>query len=473
MSNNEISIREKLRQIPFEPGIYKFLDKNKDILYVGKAKSLKKRVKSYFQKNHKSERTVSLVSQIKDIEFIITNTELEALILETNLIKEIRPKYNVLMKDDKNYVYIKVTKNEDFPRIYLTRKIEKDGAKYYGPKTSAKRVIQLLELIRKIFPIRNCTLEMELIQDFEDKSEVKVTKKTINYPCLEYHINRCAAPCIGLISKVYYQEMIDNICRFFEGHTKEIEDTIRLRMQKFAEEKKFEQAAKIRDNLQNIQNITEKQIISEPSLISRDIINYVIHEDTIILTVFVIRNGKLINQENFKLGTVSLNSMDLPDILTYLLKHYYQIAADFPNEVVVPHEFEDREIIEEYLKNEKGKKVNILIPQKGIKDQLLELARRNALIYSQTLRADFEKEKERTVGAIKNLGKILGIDRNLKRIEAFDISHLGGSETVASMIVFDSGKPLKSDYRRFKLRNFQGKIDDFGSMQEILKRRLK
>lgn len=467
------NLMDSVKSLPAEPGIYKFFDKNRELLYIGKAKSLKKRVPSYFNSKKQTLRVEHMIKQIHSVEFTITNSELEALILETNLIKEFRPKYNILMKDDKNYVYIKVSENEDFPVVSVTRRIDDDKAHYFGPKTSAREVYQVLELLRRLFPIRNCNLGIELLRDFEESCEVRISRKTINYPCLEYHIKRCAAPCIGAVSQKKYQEMILNICRFLGGHTSAVENNLKVEMATLVSERKFEKAAILRDKLAAIANLTQRQIISAPAMFSRDIVNYVINENDIILTLLIIRNGKLINQEHFRLGGRDLSELSSEEILESLLIHYYTLAADIPDEVVVPHELANQAVIENFLKSKNGKKVAVIIPKKGIKDQLLELARRNSLLYAHKIQSKAELEKLRTEGALKALGELLELKVLPKRIETYDISHLGGTETAASMIVFEKGRPNKAMYRRFKLKSVQGKIDDFAALAEIARRRIK
>lgn len=466
-----------LKNIPSKPGVYKMKDGEGKIIYIGKAKNLNKRVKSYFQKTDKDQKTERLVAQIEDIDYSIVNNELEAIMLETNLIKRFRPKYNILMKDDKNFVYIKITVNEDFPRIMITRKVEKDGAKYIGPKTAQHKVIKTLKILKKIFPYRHCNLGIEYLnKDENGKDKVKITNKTIKYPCIDFHINRCVGPCAGTISPEEYRSLINKIIDFFEGRYEEILNSLKEEMTKAATEKKFEKAATIRDRLKTIEDIMEKQDITTPDLKDIDVINYYKPDNRIYFNLFQVRGGKLINQDNFELRS-SLDTENAIDktALSAFIKQYYEKATDIPNEVLIPHESEDLNVLTELVSTFKGKKVSITVPQKGHKNKLLDLCFNNAKSYAKQCEIKWQgHSKTERESSLEQLASIIGTDNPPKRIECYDISHIGGTDTASSMVVFENGFPKKSDYRKFRLsQNTPGSPDDYASIKETLYRRLK
>lgn len=468
-----------IKNIPHQPGIYRMKSKDGDIIYIGKAKNLFKRVNSYFQNVKKHPpRTAKMVEQIDDIDYTVTSSELEALILETNLIKENRPKYNILMKDDKNFAYIKITTNEDYPRIQVVRKVLKDKAKYFGPKTTASKIYQTLTLLRKIFPYRNCNLEIQDLgpvdeKTFEKKRNVKVSKAGIKYPCLDLHIKRCVGPCIGKPDQAEYQAIIEQIINFLEGKHQEIIEKLSLEMKNAAIERKFEVAAKTRDKILAIQSIFENQLVSTPDHQNTDVINYFKLEESLYFIVFQFREGKLIDQQNIIIKYSLENS--IPQIITSFLQQFYSENTNLPREILLPETPEESETISIWLSSITGHQVKLKTPQIGDKNKLLELALENAYSFAKQSRTRFEGE---LVGsreeAVENLAQLLGLTNLPKRIECYDISHLSGTHTVASMSVFENGLPKKDQYRHFKINlENPGSPDDFASMEEVILRRLK
>ncbi len=444
------------------------IDKEGKIIYIGKAKNLSNRVKQYFQKSKNfSVKTQKLIENIADIKFIEVDSDLEAMILETNLIKQFKPKYNILMKDDKNYVYIKITK-EDFPRIQIVRKIEKDNATYIGPKTAAHKVKETFKILKKIFPFRHCSLNIKSLGG----ERVEISNKTIKYPCLDYYIKRCIAPCIGKCTKEKYQEIIKNIENFLKGRADDILHSLNNEMQKYALRREFEKAVKIRDKIKKVKDILEKQSISDPSQEDKDIINYCIALENAYFNLFQIRDGKLINQENFILTAkeVADNTID-QEVLRSFLNQYYEISTDIPKEILIPHETQDMTETEEFINKNSNKKTNIIIPKIGTKNKLLEMSLKNAQIFADRNRQNWQMENPITENAIKELEKLLKITHPIKRIECYDISHLSGTDTVGSMVVFTKGIPDKKMYRKFRLRTVLDKPDDYKSMEEVLTRR--
>ncbi len=443
------------------------IDDQDIVIYIGKAKSLKKRVKQYFRKNYQhSSRTKKLLEKIHDLTFTAVDSELEAMILETNLIKQFQPKYNVIMKDDKNYVYIKIGK-EQFPKIEIVRKIEKDGAKYIGPKTAAIKVKETFKLLKKIFPFRHCSLEIEY-----KNGKTKIGNKVIKYPCLDYYIKRCNAPCIGKISPEKYQKIIKNIENFLQGKTDDIVTKLNKEMQQHAQDKNFEKAAKTRDKILKIQSILEKQKVSDPNQEDKDVINYLITHQNAYFNLFQIRDGKLIGQENFILKARDIEEKsNNTEVLEAFIKQYYKLATDIPKEILIPHELENQPKLKQFIMEQAQKGVKFLIPQRGDKNKLLEMSLNNARIYADRHKPSWQQESENTKKAIKELQEILKIEQPLNRIECYDISHLSGTDTVGSMIVFEKGIPKKTHYRKFKLKTVQNRPDDYKSMQEVLTRR--
>lgn len=468
------SIKDLLRKLPATPGVYQFLDAEGKIIYIGKAKSLKNRVKSYFQKSQdQSPKTERLLQVVKDLKWIETGSEVEALTLEANLVREHQPKFNVLLRDDKHFLYFKVTTQEDFPQIQTVRRVEKDGAKYFGPKTEGKSVQDAVKLIQKLFKLRVCNLGLE-----EQNEKVVVTKKTIKYPCIYQHINLCAAPCVGAVNKAEYAEQVQQTLAFLAGDSRPIVQALQEKMQTAAVEKKFELAAQLRDKLRAIQGVSERQLVSDPDLASRDVLGIKIEFGKAYLALLQIRNGKLIDSKNF---TVKTGESDLPEVLAGFLVQYFELTTDYPDEILLPAPAfaeatageEEKVILEEWLKERAGRKVSIMVPQKGKKERLTQLAEKNAAAYAVQSKARFENATEKTVGAAAELARQLGIDKELKRIEAYDISHFSGDATVGSMVVFERGEPKNSDYRQFKIKSLaKGEVNDYASLAEIVGRRM-
>jgi len=462
-------IKKLIDSISKSPGVYRFIDKTGTVLYIGKAINLQKRVKSYYQQIHKhSIRIRKLVEQIDDIKTTVVDNELEAILLETNLIKEFRPKYNILMKDDKNFVYIKVTRNEDFPRINIVRKVLNDGALYFGPKTSTTKVRKTLDVLKKIFPYRHCNLSLK-----EVRGKVEVTNKTIKYPCLDYHIKRCLGPCIGNCTKDEYAEIINQIIRFLKGNTEEIIFYLTKQMQESALEKKFEKAAKLRDKLNAIQEISEKQVITSPRKEDTDAIAFISQMGKVFFTLFMIRDGKLINQENFVLNAIDIEEKDSDnqEILEAFLTQYYEKTTDFPREILIT-QLDLSKYMEEWISEIAEKKIKIISPRQGEKKKILDLTLNNVKNFVKQNQARWQSDSARKKKALIEIMKALNLKKKPKRIECFDISHLGGTSQVASMIVFEDGAPFKKDYKKFKIKTVEdGKPDDFAAILEVIKRR--
>jgi len=491
--------KQLLKNLPAVPGVYKMLDKEGVVIYVGKAKNLKNRVSSYFQKNYEhSSRTKKLLENIADLKYIETDTELEALILENNLIKELRPKYNILMKDDKSYVYIKIDLAEDFPRIRVVRERDLDRekksnerVKYFGPKLASSRVYDTLRVLKRLFPFRHCQLNIQYLGEdtsaksaslaiSPDKNIVNVTNRVIDFPCLDYYIKRCPGPCTGAITPVEYKKIVQQIIDFLSGKNEEIEASLRAQMQEAASQKLFEKAARIRDKLIAVQGIAERQKISDPSRQDTDVINFTTDIGHVYFNIFMIRGGKLINQENFTLDALELAAesaggratVDTAETLEAFLSQYYARAAEIPKEILIPETIEGKETMEAWLTEQRDSAVRILTPQRGEKNNILELSLKNAESFAKQYRIKWLAE-QRGETALARLTEVIGLKELPKRIEGYDISHLGGNETVASMVVFENGLPKSEHYRHFKIRTVVNKPDDFRSMAEVLTRRLK
>ncbi len=460
-----------LKNIPNKPGVYKMKSSDGQVIYVGKAKNLKHRVSSYFQsKTDKETRTLKMIEQIADIEYIEVGTELEALFLETNLIKELRPKYNVLMKDDKNYIYIKITVQEPYPRIYLVRKVQKDKARYIGPKTAAHKVIKTLKVLKRVFPFKNCSMAIDYGVYGENKKSMLMTEAN-----LRYHTKHCLGPCMTSVSPEEYQKIIQKVIEFLEGKHEDIIDQIKEEMLQAAAEKKFEIAGAIRDKLKAVEDIIEPQRISDPRQKDLDIINYVEQEDKLYFNLFQLRRGKLIDQENFIFKAPQNGETNNSDALNAFIEQYYEKATDLPKEVLIPHEIEDKDTLEEWLSQMKGQKVGIIIPERGKKNHLLDLSLENAQSFARQSQIKWQgAEKGSREQALEDLKDLLNLPKMPYRLECYDISHFGGTETVSSMTVFEKGFPKKEDYRKFKLHQEEsGAPNDFASMEETLTRRLK
>ena len=444
-------VAEKLQLLPDSPGVYIMKDAQGKIIYVGKAVILKNRVRQYFQsnKNH-SPKVRAMVAKIADFETILTGSEVEALILECNLIKKNRPRYNISLKDDKTYPYVKVSLAEDYPRVMITRRVLKDGSRYFGPYTNVGAVHESLKLLRRLFPMRTCK------------------HMDVDRPCLEYHIKRCIAPCTGQVDQAEYDAMVRSVCLFLEGRTETVEKELEERMNQAAAELKFELAARLRDQLKAVRRVAEKQNIVTGSG-DQDAIGMARSELGVCVQIFFIRAGKMIGREHFLLGGSEEEADEA--VLTAFLKQYYHRAAFVPREVLLPYALAEQAVIEEWLTERKQAKVVLACPQRGTKRDIVQMAANNAAKYLSDEAARLKEANAQTEGAVAELGGYLGLKKQPYRMECFDISHIQGSETVASMVVFEGGIPKKSDYRRFKIRSTEGKPDDFLSMREVTTRR--
>ena len=444
-------VEEKLRLLPDSPGVYIMKDAKGRIIYVGKAVVLKNRVRQYFQSGkHQAPKVRAMVAKIADFETILTHSEVEALILECNLIKKHRPRYNISLKDDKSYPYLKVTLADEYPRVVVTRRVTKDGSRYFGPYTSAGAMHESVKLLKRLFPLRTC-------------KNMKVER-----PCLEYHIKRCLAPCCEPVDKEEYGAMIREVCLFLEGRTEQVEKELSRRMTEAAEDYDFERAARLRDQLAAVRKVAEKQNIVTGSG-DQDAIGMARSGLGAVVMVFLIRAGKMVGREHFLLSGSEEETDEA--LLTAFLKQYYHRAAFVPREILLPFPIEETELLEGWLAERKGAKVALAVPQRGTKHDIVQMATGNAakfLADEETRRSLLD---EQTLGAVEELGRYLGLKHPPRRMECFDISHNQGQETVASMVVFEDGAPKKSDYRRFKIRSTEGKPDDFLSMREVTTRR--
>ena len=456
-STQIFDVEEELRKLPKSPGVYIMHSKNDDILYVGKAVSLHNRVRQYFQTGHGhggSAKIARMVSQIAYFEYIVTGSEMEALVLECNLIKEYRPKYNTMMTDDKGYPYIRVTVEEAFPRFLYSHSMKRDHCKYFGPYTNARAVKDILELINKLYHLRTCN--RRLPQDIgKDR------------PCLYYQIGQCKAPCDGRISQEDYGRQVQAALSFLNGNYKDILSQLQDQMKTQAEEMEFEKAAETRDLIESIRHIEDKQQMSKSSGDDRDVIAFAANEKDIVVTVFFVRDGKLLGRENHHMNGGSEEAFS--EILAAFMKQYYSGTPSLPKEILVPELPDEQQILEAYLSERRGAKVQILVPQKGDKKKILDLAAENArLVLSQDMERVRRQEK-RTIGAANEIAQMIGIP-SANRMEAYDISNISGVLSVASMVVFEQGKPKKNAYRKFRLRTVTGP-DDYASMKEVLSRR--
>ena len=448
-------IEEELKKLPGKPGVYLMHDEKDNIIYVGKAISLKNRVRQYFQTSrNKGVKIERMVSQIARFEYIVTDSELEALVLECNLIKEHRPKYNTMLMDDKGYPFIKVTVEEPFPRVLLARDMKRDKSKYFGPYTSAGAVKDTIELIRKLYHIRNCRRNLP-----KDVGKER--------PCLNYHIGQCNAPCQGYISEEKYRKSIDKVLRFLGGHYDDVIQSLEKKMQDAAEELQFEKAAEYRELLKSVQQISQKQKITSSNGADRDIVAVVKDQEDAVVQIFFIRGGRLIGRDHFFLQNATEETESA--LITDFIKQFYTGTPFVPAEIMLSHVPQEQEIIEEWLTERRGHRVHIRIPQKGQKEKLVELAAKNAKMVLDTDKERLKREEGRTIGAVKEIAHLLGLPE-LVRMEAFDISNTSGFASVGSMIVYEKGKPKRNAYRKFKIKSVQGP-DDYASMEEVLTRR--
>lgn len=449
-------IEEELRKLPAKPGVYLMHDEKDAIIYVGKAISLKNRVRQYFQSSrNKGVKIEQMVTHIARFEYIITDSELEALVLECNLIKEHRPKYNTMLMDDKAYPFIKVTVQEAYPRVILARQMVKDKAKYFGPYTSAGAVKDTIDLIHKLYGIRTCSKALPKMQGKER-------------PCLNYHIHQCPAPCQGYISREAYGESVKRALGFLNGNYKEVLGELEEKMQRASEALEFEKAIEYRELLGSVKKIAQKQKITSSDMEDKDVIAMAMDEEDAVVQIFFIRDGRLIGRDHFCLHIAGENEKE--EILAAFVKQFYAGTPYIPKELMMQYEIGEREIIEEWLSGRRGQRVHIRVPKKGEKEKLVELAMKNAQMVLTQDKERIRREEGRTIGAMKEIAQLLGLER-LDRVEAYDISNISGFQTVGSMVVFEKGRPKRSDYRKFRIKGVQG-ADDYASMEEMLTRRL-
>lgn len=449
-------IKGRLASIPARPGVYLMKGETDEVLYVGKAVNLRNRLRSYFQSSAThSPRVLRLVDNAADLDFFVTDSELEALILECNLIKRHRPHYNVRLKDDKRYPYIKITWQEDFPRVNVVRRMLADGARYFGPYTSSAAMRQTLALLRRIFPYLTCKRK---ITGSDERS------------CLYHHIGRCLAPCIGAVSKDDYRDMMQQVCLFLEGKGEEVLASLRQRMETAAENMEFERAANLRDQIDAVERVIERQRVVSASLVDQDAIAIAREDGEVCTQVFFVRSGKLVGHEYFLME--GAGDVEEPEILSSFLKQFYDHAAHVPPEILLPAEIEENQVIERWLTERRGGKVSLRVPRRGQKRKLLEMVEENARETLSHLLAREQIERTRALSGLNDLQTQLGLHGPPLRIEAYDISNLQGVAATGSMVVFAAGAPAKSEYRRFKIRAAQGP-DDYAMMQQVLRRRFR
>ena len=450
-------IQEELKKLPGKPGVYIMHDDRDTIIYVGKAINLKNRVRQYFQNSRNlGVKKEQMVQQIARFEYIITDSELEALVLECNLIKEHRPKYNTMLKDDKSYPFIKVTVNEEYPRVLLARQMKKDKGKYFGPYTSLGAVKDSMELLRKLYHVRTCNRNLP-----KDIGKER--------PCLYYHIKQCKAPCQGYISQEEYREQIDSVLDFLNGNYKKLLKELEEKMLAASEELRFEDAAECRDLMQSIQKIGERQKITGSQGEDKDVIALASDEEDAVAQVFFIRDGKMIGRDHFYLKIAADTAPE--QVLLNFVKQFYAGTPFVPKELMLQLEIDEIPVLEEWLSKKRGQKVYIRVPKKGTKEKLVELAAQNARMVLSQDREKMKREEGRTIGALKEIGELLGLEE-ISRVESYDISNISGYESVGSMVVYEKGKPKRNDYRKFKIKSVKGP-DDYASMEEVLSRRFR
>ena len=449
------NIEEELKKLPGQPGVYIMHDASDEIIYVGKAISLKNRVRQYFQSSRgKTAKIEQMVSKIARFEYIITDSELEALVLECNLIKEHRPRYNTMLKDDKAYPYIKVTVSEDFPRVMMARNMKKDRNKYFGPYTSVGAVNDTVDLIHKLYKLRTCNRNLP-----KDIGKDR--------PCLNYHIKQCDGPCQGYINKEDYAKSVEEALEFLNGRYNKLIKLLEQKMTDASEKMDFEKAIEYRDLLDSVKKVAQKQKITSSNMEDRDIIAMAKDETDAVVQVFFVREGKLIGRDHFHVSVGA--EEDDRQILTSFIKQFYSGTPFVPKELWMQIEPEDREVIVRWLGAKRGQKVRIVIPQKGQKERLVELAEKNAALVLSQDKEKIKREKLRTIGAMSQVASFIGLE-HIRRVEAYDISNTSGLESVGSMVVYEDGRPKRSDYRKFKIQSVKGP-NDYASMREVLIRR--
>lgn len=446
---------EELKKLPAKPGVYLMHDSSDAIIYVGKAVNLHNRVRSYFRKNiGRGPQIDKMVTQIARFEYIITDSELEALVLENNLIKEYSPRYNTMLKDDKTYPYIKVTVAEPYPRVLFCREMKKDRSRYFGPFTSAAAVKDTIELINRLYQLRTCSRNLP-------KEEGR------SRPCLNYHIGQCMAPCQGYISREEYRKRVDQALDFLNGNFQPVLKELEGKMQEASERMDFEEAIKYRDLCSSVRQVSQKQKITDSDGEDKDIIALALDENDAVVQVFFVRNGKLIGREHFYMTNVSGNKK--AQVLLDFVKQFYAGTPFIPRELMLQEDIEDVEILERWLSARKGSRVYIRVPRKGAKEKLVELAARNAALVLSQDREKIRREEGRTIGAVKEIAALIGVE-SITRMEAYDISNISGFANVGSMVVYEKGRPKRSDYRKFRIRTVSGP-DDYACMKEVLARR--
>lgn len=448
-------VQEELKKLPAKPGVYLMHDEKDTIIYVGKAVNLRNRVRSYFRKIvGRGPQIDKMVTQIARFDYIITDSELEALVLENNLIKEYSPRYNTMLKDDKTYPYIKVTVADAFPRVLFSREMKKDKSRYFGPFTSAQAVKDTIDLINKLYLLRTCSRNLP-------KDEGK------ERPCLNYHIKQCEAPCQGYISQEVYRQQVEKALDFLNGNFQPVLKELESRMEEASEALEFEEAIRYRDLFQSVKQVAQKQKMTDSDGEDKDIIALALDEEDAVVQVFFIRNGRLIGREHFYMTQVSGNTAS--GVMLDFIKQFYAGTPFIPRELMLQEEIEEVEILEKWLTARKGSRVYIRIPKKGSKEKLVELAGKNAALVLSQDREKIRREEGRTIGAVKEIGSLIGLEQ-LNRMEAYDISNISGFANVGSMVVYEKGKPKRSDYRKFKIKTVSGP-DDYACMREVLTRR--
>ncbi|MGL6173221.1 MAG: excinuclease ABC subunit UvrC [Cellulosilyticaceae bacterium] len=450
-------IQEELKKLPSNPGVYLMKNELDQIIYVGKAINLKNRVKQYFQKsrNH-SIKVVKMVENIRSFEYIVTQSEMEALVLECNLIKKYNPKYNIRLKDDKHYPYIKINVTDAFPKVVIVRSMKKDGAKYFGPYTDVNAMWELVEIIKKTWQLRTCSRNLP-----KDIGKERA--------CLNYHIGQCSGPCIGVISESDYRNIVDEVISFLNGKYKEIIKKLEEQMIQASEELNFEKAAGLRDQIHAISKIEQKQSAINSSMEDQDIIAFARSESDTLMQVYFVRQGKMVGREHFMINETEGEPIETT-FRDFILQ-FYSAATFIPKEILVEKTPEEGEILEEYLSIKKGSKVQLKLPQKGTKHNLLELASKNAYLTLKQFGDELRRQESRTLGALEELKEAIGLPYLPQRIEAYDISNTQGIQSVGGMVVFEGGKPKRSDYRKFKIKSIVGP-NDYGSMEEVIERRV-
>lgn len=450
-------IQEELKKMPDNPGVYQMKNQFGEIIYVGKAKNLKKRVRQYFQSKNHAPKIEAMIRNIAEFEYIIVDNEVEALILEANLIKKYRPKYNTILRDDKQYPYIKISVQEKYPRIYKVREVKKDGAKYFGPYPSAYAVNEIIDLIGSLYKLRKCSLRLD------------GTKKNTR-PCLNYHIGRCTAPCMGNVESKVYKEEVDKAIKFLSGGEEELIKSLTEKMQASSENLDYEAAAKYRDQIKAMELISEKQkIVSANSNLDQDVIGSALGIEEACIQIFFIRNGKIIGREHYLLTNIENETRE--EILSSFLSQFYTGTVYVPKEIYIEAEIEDMEVFEKLLTEKRGNKVSIKVPAKGDKSMLIKMIKKNALEILEKGSQRIKRNLDESMQAVEELKELLELEEAPLRIEAYDISNIQGVESVGSMVVFERGIPSKSNYRRFRIKTVKGP-NDYKSMEEVLERRI-